>query len=420
MVHLLFIIGVLGFYYKSMLKSKSLKFVLVAYSLSFLCGYFLELLDFDFRGDDWNYTSLFFIFVTLIISFRSLRSFDLYEYSANNKEPLLYKSVVLKIIVTLSVISSIIFFYDFVNFIKSPDLGAARLDHQLEEGESKGVVYSFFASISFCFHISLYLYFDLIIKQKQKIALLVLFGSFSYVFWVVSAFGRDGFVFWALSFFFYFILFNNKLSKTFKRKLRRVMLVFGTLFLILFYKISSSRFENHSNYNSNKNVSPVVLSILDYTGQQLKNLNTYYNMDIDHTYGLYNYSYVYRQFIGAKELKKRQEFVQLQIANNGKPHYNFAFFLKELWIDFGRFGTLLICVFYTLIINFLSKKGSFLRSNYLIYITYTQFLLMGLFYNKFYFPSANAFLILILVLVSIESLFYGKKKKSISNFNDLQ
>jgi oligosaccharide repeat unit polymerase len=318
------------------------------------------------------------------------------------------------------VISSLLYFYAFLDFLRTPDLGSARLEHQLDEGQSKGIIYSFFASISFCFHISLYLYFDLVVKQKQKISLIVLFGSFSYVFWVSSVYGRDGFVFWSLSFFFYYLLFRKNLPKKYKVRLKRIMIVFGAIFLILFYRLTTSRFESNSYYSSYKNISPVVLSILDYSGQQLRNINTYYNMDINHTYGLYNYPYIYRQFIGVNELDSRREMVQWEIAQNGKPHYYFGFFLKELWIDFGALGTFALTLFYVVAIKFLMKKVRFIQSKYLIYIVYTQFLLMGLFYNKFYFPSANAFLIFILLLVTLENLFYGKKKKGIYYNNYLQ
>jgi len=189
----------------------------------------------------------------------------------------------------------------------------------------------------------------------------------------------------------------------------RIFLIFGILFLFLFLKLSTSRFTDSNYYYGNENLNPVVLSLLDYGGQQLRNANDYYNMDIDHTYGLYNFPYIYRSFIGSNQLKKEKENVQWQIASNGKKHFYFAYYLKELWIDFGAIGTLIVCSLFVTVVSFLSKVKKLIPSSYLIYIVYTQFLLMGLFYNKFYFPSANAYVIFIVLLVLIESLVHGKK-----------
>tara|TARA_R110000751_G_scaffold113854_3_gene213083 strand:+ start:55540 stop:56766 length:1227 start_codon:yes stop_codon:yes gene_type:complete len=407
-LHLVTIIFFLFFYHKVALKSSATKIIVSIYCISLLLGFFLEFLDFKYYKDEWNYMNMIFIVATMLLSFKSLSSFDLVEISGS-KKPLIYDSLILKIIVFLSIISTFLYLVDFIKFLQTPNLGDARLEHQLEGNESKGFIYSFFATISFSFHINIFLFFDLIKKNKKVLGMIVLFASFSYVFWVSSVFGRDGFVFWMISFLFYYLLFKKELSAKIKKKFHRIFLIFGILFLFLFLKLSSSRFTDSNYYYGNENLNPVVLSLLDYGGQQLRNANDYYNMDIDHTYGLYNFPYIYRSFIGSNQLKKEKENVQWQIASNGKKHFYFAYYLKELWIDFGAIGTLIVCSLFVTVVSFLSKVKKLIPSSYLIYIVYTQFLLMGLFYNKFYFPSANAYVIFIVLLVLIESLVYGKK-----------
>lgn len=407
-MHLVTIIFFLFFYHKVALKSSATKIIVSIYCISLLLGFFLEFLDFKYYKDEWNYMNMIFIVATMLLSFKSLSSFDLVEISGS-KKPLIYDSLILKIIVFLSIISTFLYLVDFIKFLQTPNLGDARLEHQLEGNESKGFIYSFFATISFSFHINIFLFFDLIKKNKKALGMLVLFASFSYVFWVSSVFGRDGFVFWMISFLFYYLLFKKELSAKIKKKFHRIFLIFGILFLFLFLKLSTSRFTDSNYYYGNENLNPVVLSLLDYGGQQLRNANDYYNMDIDHTYGLYNFPYIYRSFIGSNQLKKEKENVQWQIASNGKKHFYFAYYLKELWIDFGAIGTLIVCSLFVTAVSFLSKVKKLIPSSYLIYIVYTQFLLMGLFYNKFYFPSANAYVIFIVLLVLIESLVYGKK-----------
>ncbi|MEM5539112.1 O-antigen polymerase [Olleya sp. AS48] len=407
-MHLVTIIFFLFFYHKVALKSSATKIIVSIYCISLLLGFFLEFLDFKYYKDEWNYMNMIFIVATMLLSFKSLSSFDLVEISGS-KKPLIYDSLILKIIVFLSIISTFLYLVDFIKFLQTPNLGDARLEHQLEGNESKGFIYSFFATISFSFHINIFLFFDLIKKNKKVLGMIVLFASFSYVFWVSSVFGRDGFVFWMISFLFYYLLFKKELSAKIKKKFHRIFLIFGILFLFLFLKLSSSRFTDSNYYYGNENLNPVVLSLLDYGGQQLRNANDYYNMDIDHTYGLYNFPYIYRSFIGSNQLKKEKENVQWQIASNGKKHFYFAYYLKELWIDFGAIGTLIVCSLFVTVVSFLSKVKKLIPSSYLIYIVYTQFLLMGLFYNKFYFPSANAYVIFIVLLVLIESLVYGKK-----------
>lgn len=408
-IYLLFISLFLFIYHKQFNNSRSLRFIIILYSFSLVCGMILEYFNFFDEEPSWNLISLTFIFITLAISFRSLSKVDLVRYSLENK-PLLLNSISLKFLVFLSCISTVLYFQDFLNFINSSDLGLARLEMQTGEIESRGFIYSFFAAISFSFHINLFLFFDLFLKGKKKVSLFPLFGSLSYIFWVSSVFGRDGFVFWIISFIYYFYLFKDQVPYRLKLYFVSTFILIGFGFLFLFIQMSSSRFLEHSKYSNNNNINPVLLSTLDYSGQQLRNINTYYSMDnIHHTYGQYSFSYYFGPFINSNKILNSKEIVQSDILNEGKPHYFFGFFLKELWIDFGNFGAFLFTGIVIYLLNWLFKATFQLRLIFLIYIVYSQFLITGLFYNKFYFPSANAFLLFILILIVIENYIYVRK-----------
>ena len=410
MIYIMLILFIFFWYRNVFSNSRSLKFIVSLYFFSFICGFVLDYIGFFTFESPWNIKNLLFIFITLTISFGALSKVDLVKFSLK-KPSLLLSSIILKLLVFLSCISTVLYFSDFLNFIRSPDLGMARLEMQAGEIESRGIIYSFFAAISFSFHINLYLFFDAFLKGDKKISLIALFGSFSYIFWVSSVFGRDGFVFWVISFCFYFYLFKDQVSSKIKYYFSLTFSIIGVLFIVLFIQMSSSRFLGHSKYSNDYNINPVLLSTLDYTGQQLRNINTYYSMaNIDHTYGQYSFSYYFKPFIDSNSLKNSQEKAQIDILKSGKPHFYFAFFLKEIWIDFGAFGALIFTTFIISILNFVFKTVYQFRSIFLLYIVYTQFLITGLFYNKFYFPSANAFLLFIFILIIVENFIYVRKK----------
>lgn len=416
-MYIFFILAIFFLNRKKIKRSVSSKYVIGLYCMSLFLGFVLEILSVS-NTDSWDFINLGLILVSLHISFRALNKYDLLKSSLQNDKLLLDKFSI-RLIVFLSIISTLLYSFDFISFITTANLGEARLEHQLGEGVSRGFIYSFFATISFSYHLNIYVFFDTVIKGKVKLALLPLLGSFSYVFWVSSVFGRDGLVFWILSFLFFYFIFYKVLNRRLKRFFTRSFVVLGTVFFIFFIKVSSSRFSDHSLY-VDKSVNPVFLSFIDYAGQQLKNAHDYYEMDISHTNGIYNFSFIYRQIYGAAKVKKDMEMVQWEISRKGKKHFYFAFFLKELWVDFGRYGTLLVVGFFIFFISLsLSNKNS-IKSKFIIYITYSQFLLMGLFYNKFYLPAANAYLLFIVIIVLIENLINGKQAKSISSRHHLR
>jgi hypothetical protein len=173
-----------------------------------------------------------------------------------------------------------------------------------------------------------------------------------------------------------------------------VLIILPVLLLVmLFFEITNSRVAADGVYSS------AMLSMLDYIGQQYTNVHAYTANPISHYYGQFNFNYVC-SFFGLDGDAVVQSARQELAKASGRPFWYFGYALKELWIDFGFWGTVVILSVVAMVNRFVSGMASFTWkwTYFQLIILFTFF---GVFYNKFYFPSAQAFGLLIIVLAVI-------------------
>ena len=183
--------------------------------------------------------------------------------------------------------------------------------------------------------------------KKLNLSLLFI-SSFSQVVFFSSQAGRTGIVRWLGCFLFNFILFKKYLSHRVKRQIIYCFVVVGTIVIAVIIIITVARF---------RQTNPIV-AILDYLGQGITNFDYFYNSNYqDFHYGMYLFPLYYRVVnisgLFPTDLWTIYEGIMYSDPANW---YKFASLLRELWYDFGRYGTIIAALFYVFLVRRVIKS----------------------------------------------------------------
>ncbi len=236
-----------------------------------------------------------------------------------------------------------------------------------------------FALIGASWPISLTMFFyTAAYREKLFYPLMFLLCSLFGVVYGIAHVGRSGLVQWIMLFLFNFILFRPYLkdsAKSLSGYLSPLKVINCLLFIVLVLQISifslitGERFLSLSigDYSFGDVVDP-FLSIVEYLGQMYGNFSEYYtNNWLDHKIFLGQFTSplfcwilmivgilpnYWHQTISSEVLSFHFEY--------GLQPGTFNTLLKELSIDYGLWGTLIICVIYFLVLlTFLRNKNRF-------------------------------------------------------------
>lgn len=271
------------------------------------------------------------------------------------------------------------------------DLGLRRIENTLTKLEVP-FYEPYLAAFSFFFCGAIFLFWVFKAHDVYPLARAgLLFASLSYPLWIIGSYGRDG----ILAFVYFHLISFLFVRRHFGVRLRMNFLVALPVLLLgmLFFEITNSRVAADGVYGG------AMLSMLDYIGQQYTNVHVYTANPISHYYGQFNFNYVC-SFFGLDGDSVVQSAREELAKASGRPFWYFGYALKELWIDFGFWGTAMILSVLAMVNSFVSGMVSFTWkwTYFQLAILFTFF---GVFYNKFYFPGAQAYVLLIIVLAVI-------------------
>lgn len=309
-------------------------------------------------------------------------------------------------IVIMFTILSIIYSIPRVSFAFSfDDLRSVRNlhnDRALYEGPAAAEnPFMYIGSIGHHFAIlSLFLFFFyLAYKPKSRRFQIILFlGSFSIVLNNLSMMGRDGIVRWILLFVFFFLFFKKKLPPVVVRRTLYWATVASVPIIIVFLLISFSRFSEREN--------SVLYYLIDYAGQSF-------------IYFSYNFESFYEGAFGGRMsfpiLFSREEQVKGALNDTIYSSYNlntFSTFVGSFYKDVGLIVTLLIGIFFRIIMSYYFNytRNSFVKL--IVYILLFQVILFGVFYYMFYNITVVRTLLLVVFisLILSNNFFYRVKR----------
>ncbi|PML20707.1 hypothetical protein BCT82_03640 [Vibrio breoganii] len=225
---------------------------------------------------------------------------------------------------------------------------------------------------------------------SAKMAKLLLISSFTYPIFVLAYFGRDGFVFWLFAFFFNFIFFRRFLTDRFKSRAKILLLGLTPILIFGFMFISFIRFGSLNN---------VILSILNYIGQQFINFSTSIDIDTQHRFGSRSFPLLFNIFsdnLTAKELKYQYDSA---LYSQGLEYISWSWgtLLLDFYQDFALPGVFLLVSVFTITTCFYIRNGFYGINLFslVFYIGYSQVLLQGFFYFRQFNNVGNLYLIIL-------------------------
>jgi oligosaccharide repeat unit polymerase len=324
--------------------------LLMTYILSILCNLLSGKYS-DYRYD--TQAMLYFTFVIFLFIFPYLNLDNSRKYPMRNvKEKVFNNTSAIFIVMNISVIVWFLpaVISTFSSGILNSRLAVNRLMEEIsltKPGAGIIVTILLFFQASYFIPLSLFFY-GLIKKYKKKILILLFLSSFSKVAFTLSQAGRTGIVYWLGCFLFNYIIFRRYLNKRTKRNILFRFVPAGTIVLAIIIIITVARF-------GEKN--PTVAA-LDYMGQGITNFDKFYKSNYkDLFYGAQSLPLYYRvaYFNGLFQLDLWT--MNEKIQNTYPEDYNnFSTFLREIWYDFGKYGTILAALFYAFVVRRIIKS----------------------------------------------------------------
>lgn len=246
----------------------------------------------------------------------------------------------------------------------------------------------------------MYLFFISLSQARNKMISFFLFlSSLSYPFFVLAYFGRDGIVFWLLSFFTFFILFRRFIET------KRLMPIYISFFVIF---ISGSIFFIFISFARFGDISGVLISVLDYLGQQPKISVRISELDLSFFYGSNSFPLIAKIIGFDPDILKNNLAKELGADN---IHYSWMFgtMVKGFVLDFGLLGTLVfLCCFCIIsICYFKVRSSSFGFMKTFLLLAYSQIVIQGVFYFRQNNDSGNLYLLILILMLFLSPFLKG-------------
>ncbi|WP_213609030.1 oligosaccharide repeat unit polymerase [Pseudoalteromonas sp.] len=303
----------------------------------------------------------------------------------------------------ISIILILLSFFSFFNFIpviyqvlNTENLSQFRylLTAEGHPYINEGLINTLAGVVATFFIIPLTLSFVYIcINYRPLLSILLLISSLSYPVFVFSYFGRDGVVFWGLAVVFNLILFRKFIPPIKLLKIKRLLLVLIFVFIVVFIFISYHRFGD---------LGSVLLSILDYLGQQFINFSTSVDLDTEFRNGSRSFPLFYELFSNSENSSLLRQQYSSQLYNNGFEYISWSWgtLLLDFYQDFSLWGVFFIVSLMSMTFVLLLRRG-FSNINFfslLFYVGYCQILIQGYFYFRQYNNVGNLYIIIILLI----------------------
>lgn len=230
---------------------------------------------------------------------------------------------------------------------------------------------------------------------------LLLISSTSYIFNVLTAVGRDGFVLWSMSFVFSLIVFARFMSLQQIKKIKILIFIMGSLFLLFFIPITISRFVILGGADA------VYFSILSYASQQLAYFNQFFNSGFDFPNEPERLFPIINLITG--KTKENVDFLSRHyylLDAYGLDFFTFKTFVGDFYVYLGFWTVFYIALFFS-VGGFLIFKnnGKISLERILLLTLFCQIPLHGVFYYKLQYTLSNIYMILVLLLVFVLYFF---------------
>lgn len=339
-----------------------------------------------------------------LLSFMKFKDSHVFEVRIENR----YFNYIFEVFLIIGGLCAFIFYLPFAVNALTGDIQYYRTNiNDINPFSSFQIIHQVLTVISDLFVIMLLFAFLNFNSKKKKCRIkgvLLMIGSLSYVLKVLSYAGRDGVVYWMIALLFIYLLLKDFIDKrTQKRVLRISMLIIGTLF-IPFALITIIRFSFFR--------AQATISIFDYLGMQISQFNDRFLIQPPLRYGGANFPVIMRwlRVLGIRKVIFDSTELYAFYEQFGTASYVFATYLGSLLSDFGRVGTFIFVILYSIrvrvLIDRLNKYQVMTISDLLEYILLYQFLSWGIFYNKL--SAANYYIIFLYLIIMIYKILGNK------------
>jgi len=339
-----------------------------------------------------------------------------------------FKHIKLVYVVYFLIQLSAILFYlpDAIGAIRG-DIFLNRILVNMGEYNIRGKTDLYIAFVGYSWPISLTMFFYCVIsREKIFYSLMFLVCSLFGVIYVIAHAGRSGITLWFMLFLFNYIFFKKyviDVEKTTVGAITSVKLIklfaFSLLVLLMvfFVTITTARFLNDTFY-SQYHIAGPFMTIIDYFGQSYGNFALYFTnnwLDQKIYYGQYTLPLLYGilKMVGvlpdfSYELIMK-EIYSFHLTSALQPG-TFNTLLKELSIDYGLWGLLVLCVLYCYIcIAFIRNKARLWGLPAIL--TYT-FLFTIPYYGIFFYAYGDSLTNFTMVYYIISTLLLSRLLKS--------
>jgi len=220
------------------------------------------------------------------------------------------------------------------------DMRTEVLETVAEQGNPNPVMTILWLSQA-TFFIPLTLFFYSVVRRENgllQVALLI--ASFSKVVFHLSQVGRTGMLLWVLCFGYNYLVFRQFMPRQATRTMQKVALGCLGSIVIVFAILSYQRFvDSHRSFGR---LSPLC-AVLDYYGHAPVRFDAFYEADYtEYYYGVHLFPLYYRILnrVGLADLGSLSDMYDGIKEFGEDDWYYFATFLRELWYNFGPWGTL--------------------------------------------------------------------------------
>jgi len=267
----------------------------------------------------------------------------------------------------------------------------------LDTGMGGDPVYLFLTLGCQFFPIVLLFYFHSVCYRPERVWFnrLLLLSSTAYIINVLTVMGRDGFILWTMSYIFTFILYKNILPISMKEKVKKSLAIFLSLFSVIFFLISITRFYVDGS------VYFLFQKLLVYFSQQFGEFNRFVtvvktpNIDVGKVFPLVDF------FVTPGE---RKNFITMHyqfLSQYGFSQNVFKTFFGEFYQNLGLLITFFVSCLFAFLFSIPSLVGSTSSVNLgkLILLTiFSQVILHGFFYFKLSYMVSNIYILICLIL----------------------
>jgi len=403
-------------------------FVYLGMGLSSILNYYfgITVSVFEISTEAMVYFSA--LLLLLLLSFFGFSEKTFQIITINNFK--LYR--ILSVFLLLSSFGSIIFFMPFsINALRG-DLEANRYAQiNMLKLSEYGLINTYFSLVANFFIFNLvfgFLELSLNKKKNTIFGYFLVITSLSYYFYILAYVGRDGYVFWVMSTLFVFLFMRKFLSVKKQIEVTTLLVILYMILIIPFVQISDARFGSgqHSSAsqeeeNAVKGGEEAVLTelrdgdnrlfylienALSYTGQQVINFNTLYEINPPSRRGGENFPKIVmlleRAGLKISPIYNREELYD-HFFEVGAVPWVFSTIIGSFVSDFGKYGAvlavLIICLVNYFILYRYYKAEMLYVSDIMMFIISYQTVYWGIFYFRLY--SANLYLICSIILVLI-------------------